>query len=66
MMDEEIKDKEELKETLRLIVETIYDTFVGLMKDPNDVYDLKGIRNVFDILLATCDQITDKLYDELK
>ena len=66
MKDEETKDKEEFKETLKFIVETIYDTFANLMKDPNDVYDLKGIRNVFDIFLATCEKITDELYDKLK
>ena len=57
-------NKEEKKiatETIGFIVDTIYDIFKGLMRDPNDVYDLQGIRKVLDMFLATCENIEDEI-----
>lgn len=55
------EDKKIATETISFIVDTIYDIFKGLMKDENDVYDLKGIRKVLDMFLATCENIEDEI-----
>lgn len=60
-------NKEEEKtatETISIIVENIYDIFKSLMKNEDDVYDLKGIRNVLDMFLATCEKIEDIILED--
>ena len=47
------------------VCDQIYSVFASLMKDPNDVYDLKGIKAVLDMFKNTCEDIDEEIIKKL-
>lgn len=59
------EQKEQVISGIKDVVDTIYGVFANLMKDPNDVYDLAGIKKVLDLFKDTCENIDEKIIEKL-
>lgn len=59
------EQREQVVSAIKDLVDTLYGVFANLMKDPNDVYDLQGIKKVLDLFKDTCESIDEETIKKL-
>ena len=59
------EQKEQVISGIKDVVDTIYGIFANLMKHPDDVYDLQGIKKVLDLFKDTCENIDEEIIKKL-
>ena len=59
------EQRKQVIDGIKDVCDQIYNVFASLMKDPDDVYDLKGIKTVLDVFKSTCESIDEEIIKKL-